>query len=75
MRVVKSELKKKKKEKTANGRYAPSELVKAISAVVDENKNNNNSNNNNSDNTSLAVVAQSESEAEKESLSSPSSPR
>ena len=76
VRVVKSELKKKKKEKTANGRYAPSELVKAISAVVDENKNNNNSNNtNNSDNTSLAVVAESESDAEKESLSSSSSPR
>jgi len=76
VRVVKSELKKKKKEKTANGRYAPSELVKAISAVVDENKNNNsNNNNNNSDNTSLAVVAESESEAEKEALSSSSSPR
>jgi len=74
VRVVKSELKKKKKEKTANGRYAPSELVKAISAVVDENKNNNsNNNNNNSDNTSLAVVAESESDAEKESLSSSSS--
>jgi len=76
VRVVKSELKKKKKEKTANGRYAPSELVKAISAVVDENKNNNsNNNNNNSDNTSLAVVAESESEAEQEALSSSSSPR
>lgn len=72
VRVVKSELKKKKKEKTANGRYAPSELVKAISAVVDENKNNNSNNTNNSD-ISLAVVAESESDAEKESLSSSSS--
>ena len=38
IRVVESTSTKKKKEKTANGRYLPSELVKTVSAVVDETK-------------------------------------
>jgi len=58
VRVVESTFTKKKKEKTANGRYAPSELVKAVSAVVDETKKKKkNVLNDDDDSSSLAKVA------------------
>lgn len=59
VRVVESTFTKKKKEKTANGRYAPSELVKAVSAVVDETKKKKKNvlNDDDDDSSSLAKVA------------------
>jgi hypothetical protein len=64
VRVVESTFTKKKKEKTANGRYAPSELVKAVSAVVDETKkkkknvlNDDDDDDDDDDSSSLAKVA------------------